>query len=518
AAAGGEDSYSSSSSGRARPPPPPRPLGQLSWTLRNDNGTIAVPATVPGHVHLDLLAAGVLDEGDPYFGTNELAYSWVALTEWTYVLTLPRECWGVDASRDSEGGAAKENSGGCVDSGGGGGGGGGGIGGGGCVGRGRRASTHEGGEASASLAAAVGLLTFEGIDTFATIRVNGREVGSRWSNQFMPATFVLRGGMLSELLTKQVSTIEVALRPALVEARQRAAASRKTVPDSVFFGDWAEPAHRNFARKAGADFGWDWGPAFVPAGLPGSVSLTVTSTGRLLPDVAVAQDWGSSATAQHDSVVEMTVTAFLDGFEEPGRRRGGKGGGVFVADGEGIDDDDDVPGPSPPASPPSSDDLRRGAGTTPVAAAAREPGAGSESLGAAIAAGVAVRDGADGTSDAVDAGAGVVARVGVGVSRGNSGAAAVAPQSSVHRATGLRKVELVRVPIAAAAMAGAAAGNGRGGNVLRSAGTVAGAVVENARGEDVVRSAGTAAGAAAAGAAVFEGEGKNVIRGAGAAA
>ncbi|CAN0503445.1 unnamed protein product, partial [Ectocarpus sp. 12 AP-2014] len=85
----------------------------LSWTLRNDNGTIAVPATVPGHVHLDLLAAGVLHQGDPYFGTNELAYSWVALTNWTYVLTLPRKCWGVYLPRDVGGGGGG-GGGGCV--------------------------------------------------------------------------------------------------------------------------------------------------------------------------------------------------------------------------------------------------------------------------------------------------------------------------------------------------------------------------------------------------------------------
>ncbi|CAM9505574.1 unnamed protein product, partial [Hapterophycus canaliculatus] len=48
-----------------------------------------VPAKVPGAVHLDLLEAGVLDAGDPFFGTNELTYAWVALEDWTYILTLP---------------------------------------------------------------------------------------------------------------------------------------------------------------------------------------------------------------------------------------------------------------------------------------------------------------------------------------------------------------------------------------------------------------------------------------------
>ena len=67
---------------------------------------------------------------------------------------------------------------------------------------------------------------------------------------------------------------------------------------------------------------WDWGPAFVSAGLSGFVSLTVTNEGRLLPDVAVAQDWsGNGSKELHDDVgvvvdgVTLYVTVFLDGFE-----------------------------------------------------------------------------------------------------------------------------------------------------------------------------------------------------------
>lgn len=37
--------------------------------------------------------AGVLDGGDPYFRFNELRYSWVALSDWTYTLALPRQYW-----------------------------------------------------------------------------------------------------------------------------------------------------------------------------------------------------------------------------------------------------------------------------------------------------------------------------------------------------------------------------------------------------------------------------------------
>lgn len=39
-------------------------LSTASWQLANAQGTISVPASVPGQVHLDLLAAGKIE--DPY--------------------------------------------------------------------------------------------------------------------------------------------------------------------------------------------------------------------------------------------------------------------------------------------------------------------------------------------------------------------------------------------------------------------------------------------------------------------
>ena len=45
-----------------------------------------IPATVPGCVHTDLLAAGLLD--DPYYGTNELKQAWVGRTDWRYASTF----------------------------------------------------------------------------------------------------------------------------------------------------------------------------------------------------------------------------------------------------------------------------------------------------------------------------------------------------------------------------------------------------------------------------------------------
>ena len=45
-----------------------------------------IPATVPGVVHLDLMASGLLE--DPYLGTNEKAQEWVGSTAWRYVTSF----------------------------------------------------------------------------------------------------------------------------------------------------------------------------------------------------------------------------------------------------------------------------------------------------------------------------------------------------------------------------------------------------------------------------------------------
>ena len=60
-------------------------LASQNWTLRNANGSIAVPASVPGVVHLDLLQAGIIPE--PYYRYGELELAWVHLEpHWTYSL------------------------------------------------------------------------------------------------------------------------------------------------------------------------------------------------------------------------------------------------------------------------------------------------------------------------------------------------------------------------------------------------------------------------------------------------
>jgi beta-mannosidase len=42
----------------------------------------AIPATVPGSVHTDLLAAGLIE--DPYLDNNESLQTWIGASDWTY--------------------------------------------------------------------------------------------------------------------------------------------------------------------------------------------------------------------------------------------------------------------------------------------------------------------------------------------------------------------------------------------------------------------------------------------------
>ena len=43
-------------------------LSSLDWSLKNENGSIVIPAKVPSQAHLDLLDAGIITE--PLLGIN----------------------------------------------------------------------------------------------------------------------------------------------------------------------------------------------------------------------------------------------------------------------------------------------------------------------------------------------------------------------------------------------------------------------------------------------------------------
>ncbi|MFL6142465.1 MAG: glycoside hydrolase family 2 protein [Labedaea sp.] len=175
------------------------------WTLASAD-LAAIPATVPGCVHTDLLAAGVI--ADPYLDANEDDLAWVCHTDWTYELGFD---WSGAAGRTD--------------------------------------------------------LVCAGLDTVATIGVNGVEIG-RTAN--MHRSYRLE---LGEVLRPGRNTLLIRFTSAYDYAAELA----------VRIGDRpsAYPEPYNLIRKMACNFGWDWGPRLVTAGIWQPIGLHTWHTARL---------------------------------------------------------------------------------------------------------------------------------------------------------------------------------------------------------------------------------------------
>ena len=83
------------------------------------------------------------------------------------------------------------------------------------------------------------------------------------------------------LIKKDANTLVLEFPNLLMTARELAVQYPYTVPATRFYNVWSEPTHRSFVRKAGSDFGWDWGPALVPIGIYYTISSQQCPMGRL---------------------------------------------------------------------------------------------------------------------------------------------------------------------------------------------------------------------------------------------
>ena len=179
-----------------------------------------MPATVPGVVQTDLMALRKLR--DPYVADNESKAQWVGLSDWQY---QTRIVLGAEALKHDH-----------VD------------------------------------------LVFEGLDTFATIKINGTEV-SRTENMFRSWRVPVKG-----VLREGGNVLEVDFASPIRKMKPLIASLPYVLPgayDSAF-GD--EPPGRNsstYVRKAGYQYGWDWGPRLVALGIWKPVRLEFYDSLRL---------------------------------------------------------------------------------------------------------------------------------------------------------------------------------------------------------------------------------------------
>jgi beta-mannosidase len=160
-------------------------------------------AVVPGTVHQDLLAHEMIP--DPFFGLNELEVQWVGETDWLYKLEFA---------------------------------------------------------VSAEALVRTVELCFDGLDTFATVWLNGTlilEAENMFVSHRVPVNGSLRAGK-NELQLVFASAMNKGLKLEQQHGKR---------------ANWNGDSSRLYVRKAQYHYGWDWGPTLMTAGIWRGVRLEV---------------------------------------------------------------------------------------------------------------------------------------------------------------------------------------------------------------------------------------------------
>ncbi len=189
-----------------------------AWRLTQAERKIAIPATVPGVVQTALMNAGKIP--DPFFGTNEKIVQWVGELPWTY-------------SREFK-------------------------------------------VPSSFLKHRKIVLQADGLDTLATLTVNGKEVAHP-DNPYRTWEFDMRPYLKAGANTIRLdfAPIEPFLKAHEVQAK--------------FPGKPVQSHGWGYVRKPSFQMGWDFSPKLITAGIWHRIGLIGWDTARL-NDIAIAQD------------------------------------------------------------------------------------------------------------------------------------------------------------------------------------------------------------------------------------
>ncbi|MFL6064818.1 MAG: glycoside hydrolase family 2 protein [Friedmanniella sp.] len=193
------------------------------------------PATVPGEVHTDLLAAGLIP--DPFDGDNEAALAWIGRTDWAYETTFS---WAGGGER-----------------------------------------RHE--------------LVAEGLDTLATVLLNGTEV-ARTANEHRTHRIDV-----TEVLVEGSNTLEIRFEAPVSGAERLSAelGDRPRAYDHPF----------NSLRKMASQYGWDWGPDLAGVGIWKSIAIESWSDVRLAGVRPLASLDGSEGVLETHVDLDWTADA-----------------------------------------------------------------------------------------------------------------------------------------------------------------------------------------------------------------
>lgn len=222
-----------------------------NWVFKACDEQEWLPATVPGCVHTDLLNNGQIN--GPFYGTNEHDLQWIDKKDWEYrtSIELPK---GWDELSRIE-------------------------------------------------------IVFDGLDTYAEVRVNGH-LGLSADNMFRAWRTDIKS-----FLIEGTNHITVKFRSPVSEDLPKLESLGYPLPatnDQSELGGMGEYKISVFARKAPYHYGWDWGPRFVTSGIWRGVRLEGWS-GPIIRDLFIRQDQVSAKLAQLTAVVEVESTSSWNG-------------------------------------------------------------------------------------------------------------------------------------------------------------------------------------------------------------
>jgi beta-mannosidase len=184
-----------------------RNLSTENWTFNKKSEVKKHKATIPGTVHTDLFQNQLIP--DPFFGANEKQLQWIENENWEYETYF--------SLTKSE--LKNQN----ID------------------------------------------VEFEGLDTYATVFLNGKVV--------LEANNMFRKWSISAKSHLKIGTnhLKVVFHSAVQKGNEEAKKLSYTLPEK----------ERVFVRKAQYQFGWDWGPRFVTAGIWKNVQLKFWNSAKI---------------------------------------------------------------------------------------------------------------------------------------------------------------------------------------------------------------------------------------------
>jgi len=225
------------------------PLSQ--WEFEYDGQWY--PATVPGCIHTDLMAQGLIP--DPFYATNEDSVQWVAQRPWKYRTTITRDMWEGFEHCD---------------------------------------------------------LVLEGV-TYCDVRITGTTMGAPFEHLLMSPDNMFRtfrvclfeslidSGILPD--PDEEAMIEITFFP-IEQSNENHFATKESAEDGYPWPDmdYDLPDHRAMSRMAPYMLGWDWGPKLSTVGILGAARLECFNGDEPEPSVAKPRSWNVELRQEQDSI------------------------------------------------------------------------------------------------------------------------------------------------------------------------------------------------------------------------